>query len=93
MFQAWRARRRPEQPQRIYTRLVAQAREPAFYEAMGVEDTLEGRFDLLMLHVWLALRRLREEGPHAAQVLGRVPSAALMRGELDFPKIVETHPA
>lgn len=43
----------------IYGMIVAQAREPAFYADLHVRDTVEGRFDMLVLHLWLALRRLR----------------------------------
>lgn len=43
----------------IYGMIVAQAREPAFYAELGVRDTVNGRFDMLILHLWLVLRRLR----------------------------------
>lgn len=39
--------------------IVTQAREPIFYRDLGVPDTVNGRFDLLLLHLWLLLRRLR----------------------------------
>jgi len=38
--------------------LIARARLPAFYEKLGVSDTIDGRFDLLALHAWLVLDRL-----------------------------------
>ena len=43
----------------IYGMIVTQAREPSFYRNLGVPDTVNGRFDLLVLHLWLVLRRLR----------------------------------
>ena len=43
----------------IYGMIVAQAREPAFYLRCNVPDTVNGRLDLLILHLWLVLRRLR----------------------------------
>lgn len=43
----------------IYGAIVTQVREPVFYRELGVPDTVEGRFDLLVLHLWLVLRRLR----------------------------------
>jgi cytochrome b pre-mRNA-processing protein 3 len=46
----------------IYGMIVARAREPGFYEVFGVPDTVDGRFDLLVLHLWMALRRLRAGG-------------------------------
>ncbi|OKO84015.1 ubiquinol-cytochrome C chaperone family protein [Bradyrhizobium sp. AS23.2] len=56
--------RKPRQAPRgtieaIYGMIVAQAREPIFYRDLGVPDTVNGRFDLLLLHLWLLLRRLR----------------------------------
>jgi cytochrome b pre-mRNA-processing protein 3 len=43
----------------IYGMIVAQAREPAFYADLHVRDTVNGRFDMLLLHLWLVLRRLK----------------------------------
>jgi cytochrome b pre-mRNA-processing protein 3 len=43
----------------IYGMIVAQAREPAFYASFNVADTVNGRLDMLILHLWLVLRRLR----------------------------------
>jgi cytochrome b pre-mRNA-processing protein 3 len=46
------------------------ARLPVFYEKLGVADTIDGRFDLLVLHAWLVLERLSEQKHEAlAQVL------------------------
>jgi cytochrome b pre-mRNA-processing protein 3 len=42
----------------IYGMIVTQAREPLFYRDLGVPDTVNGRFDLLVLHLWMVLRRL-----------------------------------
>jgi cytochrome b pre-mRNA-processing protein 3 len=43
----------------IYGMIVTQAREPLFYRDLGVSDTVNGRFDLLILHLWMVLRRMR----------------------------------
>jgi len=43
---------------RIYAGIVSQARQPAFYTACGVPDSLDGRFELVALHAFLVLRRL-----------------------------------
>ena len=55
----------------IYGMIVTQAREPAFYRSLGVPDTVSGRFDLLVLHLWLVLRRFRStsEAKDASQAL------------------------
>jgi cytochrome b pre-mRNA-processing protein 3 len=56
--------RKPRNPSRgtieaIYGMIVTQAREPLFYRDLGVPDTVNGRFDLLVLHLWMVLRRLK----------------------------------
>lgn len=47
----------------IYLAVVKQARNPAFYGALAVPDTVDGRFDLIIMHAMLVMRRLRAEGP------------------------------
>ncbi|HWV97024.1 MAG TPA: ubiquinol-cytochrome C chaperone family protein [Xanthobacteraceae bacterium] len=42
----------------IYGVIVARAREPAFYVDYGVPDTVDGRFDLVVLHLWMVVRQL-----------------------------------
>ena len=44
----------------LYRAAIAQARQPAFYSLYGVPDTIDGRFDLLLLHVFLIMRRLAD---------------------------------
>ncbi|MEO8319295.1 MAG: ubiquinol-cytochrome C chaperone family protein [Bradyrhizobium sp.] len=68
--------RKPRTPLRgtieaIYGMIVTQAREPLFYRALAVPDTVNGRFDLLVLHLWLVLRRLKpaEGGAALSQAL------------------------
>jgi cytochrome b pre-mRNA-processing protein 3 len=46
----------------LYAKAVAQARDTSFYIVAGVPDTLDGRFDLLALHMFLLLHRLGSEG-------------------------------
>lgn len=55
----------------IYGMIVAQARLPAFYQRYNVPDTVNGRFDMVLLHLWIILRRLRasERGGALAQGL------------------------
>jgi cytochrome b pre-mRNA-processing protein 3 len=49
----------------VYGDIVAAARLPRLYSAMGAPDTVMGRFDTLALHVVLVLRRLRALPPPA----------------------------
>src|SRR5882757_5755440 len=56
----------------IYGMIVTQAREPLFYRDLGVPDTVNGRFDLLVLHLWMVLRRLKSiegSGAELSQML------------------------
>jgi cytochrome b pre-mRNA-processing protein 3 len=68
--------RKPRLPPRgtietIYGMIVTQAREPLFYRYLAVPDTVNGRFDLLVMHLWIVLRRLRaiEGGVELSQAL------------------------
>src|SRR5262245_31263517 len=47
---------------KLYGAIVAQARLPVFYQALGVPDTIEGRFLLLSLHLFAVHHRLKVEG-------------------------------
>jgi cytochrome b pre-mRNA-processing protein 3 len=57
----------------LHGRLIAAARHPAlFIQPYSVPDTLDGRFDLLLLHATLMLRRLEslpDPAPEIAQDL------------------------
>lgn len=46
--------------ERLYGVIVAQSRRADFYTDFGVPDTLEGRFEMLLLHTVLACRRLKD---------------------------------
>lgn len=45
----------------LYARTAERARAAELYEACGVPDTLDGRFDALALHATLMIERLRRE--------------------------------
>jgi len=57
----------------LYGAIVAQARRPAFYTdpamgkgaGYGVPDTVEGRFDLIVLHLVLVLFQIGDQAPAA----------------------------
>ncbi len=46
----------------LYGALVAQARSKSFFANGGVPDTMDGRFDLMVLHAFLLIRRLNKAG-------------------------------
>lgn len=52
----------------VYGSVVAQAREPAFYLDVPVPDTVDGRFEMIILHVFLLIDRLRGQGDKAAEL-------------------------
>ena len=56
----WFAKRRmqTEQSRKLYEVIVAQARQPALYADLGVPDTINGRFEMVVLHMF--------RGPSAA---------------------------
>ncbi len=44
----------------LYLTAVAQARQPVFYSDHGVPDSVDGRFELIVMHVYLLLRPLNK---------------------------------
>jgi len=62
----FRRNRHRDQARKAYERIVAAARRPEFFLVLGVPDTLDGRFEVLALHAFLALNRLKAERPSSA---------------------------
>jgi cytochrome b pre-mRNA-processing protein 3 len=54
----------------LYGMIVAQARAAPFYRIYGVPDTVNGRFEMVVLHTVLVLRRLASE-PRPLRRLGQ----------------------
>jgi cytochrome b pre-mRNA-processing protein 3 len=52
----------------LYGSIVAQARSPVFYTALGVPDSMDGRYGLLVLHLWLVVDRLAHLGDEAERL-------------------------
>jgi cytochrome b pre-mRNA-processing protein 3 len=42
----------------LCARISERAREPVFFRSFAVADTIDGRFDLIVLHAWLVLEAL-----------------------------------
>ncbi len=83
----------------LYGSIVAAARREVFYVRDGVPDTPDGRFALLIVHMFLAMERLRAEG-EAGQKLSRALVEAFVSdmddsmremgvGDLSVPKKVK----
>lgn len=45
----------------LYAQALAQVRQPVFYAERGVPDSFDGRFDLLLLHLYLVVERMLSE--------------------------------
>jgi cytochrome b pre-mRNA-processing protein 3 len=54
--------------ERAYQRVVEQARQPIFFTELEVPDTLDGRFELICLHAFLYLYRLKSDRSRSAAV-------------------------
>ena len=52
----------------LYAQIVAAARQPALYARWDVPDTPLGRFEMVGLHVFLFLHRVRGEGGAIAEI-------------------------
>jgi cytochrome b pre-mRNA-processing protein 3 len=63
-FKLWLHSRSPERAtaKELYGAIVSQARQPAFYARQGVPDTPDGRYEVIVLHLFLVLERLKALG-------------------------------
>ncbi|XP_021905526.1 ubiquinol-cytochrome-c reductase complex assembly factor 1 [Carica papaya] len=52
----------------IYRRITSQVDKPAIYEVFNLEKTFKMTFSLLVLHMWLCLRRMKEEGKEGVEL-------------------------
>jgi len=52
----------------LYSQVVKQARQPVFYVKAAVPDTVDGRFEMIALHAFLLMRRLKDEGAEAQKL-------------------------
>ena len=55
--------------ERLYAAIVAQSRLPAFYADLGVPDTPTGRFEMIVLHMFMVLERLGPSAERLSQTL------------------------
>ena len=69
IFSRFRRPARTDTISALYGMIVAQARLPCFYRDYAVADTVNGRFDLIVLHLALLLDRLAQEA--ALRTLGQ----------------------
>jgi cytochrome b pre-mRNA-processing protein 3 len=55
-----------------YVALVTQARKPFFYQECGVADTIDGRFDVIVLHIFFLTQRLKMDSPEFLRAVWEV---------------------
>ncbi|WP_237155206.1 ubiquinol-cytochrome C chaperone family protein [Oryzibacter oryziterrae] len=65
-------RRRPDPAEHLYAAVTALSRAAWLYGPDGVPDTVEGRLELLMLHVGLVVDRLTAGGGEGRKVAQRL---------------------
>ncbi|KAI9085689.1 hypothetical protein K1719_032295 [Acacia pycnantha] len=51
----------------VYQRILSQVDKPPIYEVFNLEKTFKTTFSLLVLHMWLCLRRLKQEGKEGVE--------------------------
>lgn len=76
-------KRKDDNAHRLYLTLAGQARQPVFYGGGGVADTLDGRFDMLALHMFLILRRLSGQSASPAEAQLAQILFDVMFGDMD----------
>ena len=62
-------RKKPDRSETLYGAIVAAARQPIFYREWGIADTVEGRFEMVVLHLSLVIIRLKGEHDDLRQAL------------------------
>jgi len=56
---------RTAQARELYKSVVTQARTATFYKSLNVPDTFDGRFEMISLHCFFVMGRLKEQGEKA----------------------------
>ena len=95
MFTYFKKRKeRKAKARALYEAAEAQARLPVFYESYAVPDTVDGRFEMICLHCYILMRRLKAAGEEKTSqalfdVLFRIMDKSLREmgvGDLGVPK-------
>jgi cytochrome b pre-mRNA-processing protein 3 len=70
MLTFFRSKSNPQKiaAEKLYSSLVAQSRDPVFYAEWGVPDTIDGRFDMIVLHAFVVMRRLGSGGQYEKEL-------------------------
>ena len=79
-----RKSRRRKSASDLYQAALTQSRQSEFYDAMAVADTMDGRFDLLSLHMILLIDRLNTLGGPGRKLGQALFDSMFKRMELDL---------
>ena len=82
MFGLFRSKGNEAQIERLNDAVMEQARQPQFYASLAVKDTLEGRFEMVVLHAFLLVRRLDKEPEPGPEIAKDLTDAVFARFEI-----------
>ena len=60
MFGLFKSRIHTDIAHNLYSAILLQARLPVFYTQYGVPDTVDGRFDMIVLHAHILFNRMKD---------------------------------
>ena len=60
VFGLFKSRKHTKIANLLYSSILKQARMPVFYTDFGVQDTIDGRFDMIVLHAHILFNRLKD---------------------------------
>ena len=60
VFGLFKSRKHIKTAHSLYSTILIQARLPVFYTDFGVQDTIDGRFDMIVLHAHILFNRLKD---------------------------------
>ena len=65
IFSSFRLGQKKTNVDNLYKVIVTHSRRPVFYTVLGVPDTVNGRYDVIMLHAYIVMKRLKAIGTEA----------------------------
>ena len=72
MINFWRRiRLHQQQIGHLYQMIIGQSRSVEIYQAFSIPDTIDGRYEVLVLHTWLILQRLRNSSNQQAKKISQ----------------------
>jgi cytochrome b pre-mRNA-processing protein 3 len=68
VFGLFKSRKHSKIAHSLYNSILSQARLPIFYTDLGVQDTIDGRFDMIVLHAHIFFNRLKDSTTEAHEI-------------------------